>query len=165
MHSRCRRRMPHALRTLLPLNRVPTPAPPCQVHDGTSLTGPSTLTRSNGRQFAVIACAHIAASCSSGAAACKLQVAAGVAEERAATLRNSLAAERPGSCVAVGVASNKHGLQWLVPPAQPGWAQALERAGGKGEGREAQQTGVWRWLAALATAVAAAASGLALGSR
>ena len=137
---------------------------PAQVHDGTSLTGPSTLTLSNGRQFAVIACTHIAAGCSSGASACKLQVAAGVAEERAAALRDSLAAEQAGSSVAVGVASNTHGLQWVVPPAQPGWAKALERAGGKGAGREARQAGVRRWVAALATVVVAAAAGFALGS-
>lgn len=140
------------------------------MHDGTSLTGPSTLTLSDGQQYAVIACTHIPASCSEAAAACKLEVAAGLAEERAEALRSSL--EPSSGChVAVGVASSTHGLQWVLAPAQPGWSQdlKLERAGAprgsKGPSAKRQvRHGAWRLAAVLLTVAAAALLGFAVGS-
>ncbi len=140
------------------------------MHDGTSLTGPSTLTLSDGRsQFAVIACTHIASSCTPAAAAIKLEVAAGLAEERAEALRSKLADTQPGSnChVAVGVATTADGLQWVLPPQQPGWGneQLLERAVSKGpcpKQREGQNA--WRLAAVLLTVAVAAALGFAMGS-
>lgn len=140
------------------------------MHDGTSLTGPSTLTLSDGRgQYAVIACTHIPGSCTPAAAATKLEVAAGLAEERAEALRSKLAAAQPGSdChVAVGVATTADGLQWVLPPQQPGWGneQLLERAVSKGpcpKRRKGQNA--WRLAAVLLTVAVAAALGFAMGS-
>lgn len=156
---------------------APLPASPLhrQVHDGTSLTGPSTLTLSEagGHQFAVIACTHIPSGCSATAAASKLEVAASLAEARAEALRASLAASQPGSSfhVAVGAATSAHGLQWVVPPQQPGWGQELlllERAPGAGTSsakRQVQkQLNAWRLAAALLTVLVAAAVGFAVGN-
>lgn len=150
-------------------------SPHRQVHDGTSLTGPSTLTLSDasGHQFAVIACTHIPGGCSAAAAASKLEVAASLAEARSAALRTTLAASQPDTAchVAVGVATSAHGLQWVVPPQQPGWGQELlllERAPGTGTSsakRQVQkQWDVWRLAVALLTVVVAAAVGFAVGS-
>lgn len=137
------------------------------MHDGTSLTGPSTLTLSDGRQYAVIACTHIPAGCSEAAAACKLEVAAGLAEERAGVLRSSLVPSS-GCHVAVGVASSMHGLQWVLAPAQPGWGQdlQLERAGGSKRPSAKRQVrpSAWRLAATLLAVAAAAVLGFAVGS-